>query len=49
MDNSGDAEGNYTLLARKQHPQILSEYGLFPVGVFTPGSEQNGTNLPVSA
>lgn len=48
MDNSGDAEGNYTLLARQKTPQNPSEYGLYPVGIFTPGPEQNGTNFPVS-
>ncbi|GJQ71688.1 hypothetical protein Trydic_g11383 [Trypoxylus dichotomus] len=35
MDENGDAEGNYSLIARKPLPDNPSEYGLFPVGVFT--------------
>jgi atrial natriuretic peptide receptor A len=35
MDENGDAEGNYTLLARKPHLVMPHEYGLYPVGVFT--------------
>ncbi|VEN57859.1 unnamed protein product, partial [Callosobruchus maculatus] len=36
MDENGDAEGNYTLIARKNLPGTEKEgpYGLFPVGVF---------------
>ncbi|KAJ8909844.1 hypothetical protein NQ315_002850 [Exocentrus adspersus] len=34
MDENGDAEGNYTLIARKPLPNKENEYGLFPVGVF---------------
>lgn len=46
MDENGDAEGNYTLIARKLLPQLDDEYGLFPVGVFTIRS--NNSKLPVS-
>ncbi|KRT86562.1 hypothetical protein AMK59_2145 [Oryctes borbonicus] len=35
MDENGDAEGNYSLIARKPLPDNPTEYGLFPVGVFT--------------
>ncbi|PNF22648.1 hypothetical protein B7P43_G07108 [Cryptotermes secundus] len=35
MDQNGDAEGNYTLLARKPHHIYPQQYGLYPVGVFT--------------
>ncbi|KAJ8981644.1 hypothetical protein NQ317_000872 [Molorchus minor] len=38
MDENGDAEGNYTLIARKTVPNKEDEeegYGLFPVGVFS--------------
>lgn len=46
MDENGDAEGNYTLIARKLLPQLTDEYGLFPVGIFTLRS--NNSKLPVS-
>ncbi|KAK9753824.1 Receptor family ligand binding region [Popillia japonica] len=35
MDENGDAEGNYSLIARKALPDNPGEYGLFPVGIFT--------------
>ncbi|XP_063226249.1 guanylate cyclase 32E isoform X2 [Bacillus rossius redtenbacheri] len=34
MDENGDAEGNYTLLARQPHHFLAEEYGLYPVGTF---------------
>lgn len=46
MDENGDAEGNYTLIARKPIPRCTDEFGLFPVGVFTLRS--NKSKLPVS-
>ncbi|XP_014262145.1 guanylate cyclase 32E [Cimex lectularius] len=42
MDSNGDAEGNYTLLARKMSP--TGEYGLFPVGGFS--YKQTTDSLP---
>ncbi|KAH7942885.1 hypothetical protein HPB52_002062 [Rhipicephalus sanguineus] len=46
MDNNGDAEGNYTLIARRKYDdQSGSHYGLFPVGVFELSG--NGSTLPV--
>lgn len=47
MDENGDAEGNYTLIARKKIEGSKEVYGLFPVGLFFP-QRQNGTKLPVS-
>ncbi|KAK6638155.1 hypothetical protein RUM44_008583 [Polyplax serrata] len=44
IDENGDAEGNYTLLARKPHHAIPESYGLYPVGVFT--RQQNTSKLP---
>lgn len=43
MDENGDAEGNYTLIALDNRP--TRGYGLYPIGYFV-GKEQ-GTNLPV--
>lgn len=43
MDENGDAEGNYTLIALDDRP--TRGYGLYPIGYFV-GKEQ-GTNLPV--
>lgn len=34
MDENGDAEGNYTLVSRRRHPDAGKGYGLFPVGRF---------------
>ncbi|XP_025074947.1 guanylate cyclase 32E [Pogonomyrmex barbatus] len=42
MDENGDAEGNYTLIALNN--QSSRGYGLYPIGYFV-GKEQ-GTNLP---
>ncbi|XP_018338733.1 PREDICTED: guanylate cyclase 32E-like [Trachymyrmex septentrionalis] len=42
MDENGDAEGNYTLIALDNQP--VKGYGLYPIGYFI-GKEQ-GTNLP---
>ncbi|KAH9365533.1 hypothetical protein HPB48_000267 [Haemaphysalis longicornis] len=46
MDDNGDAEGNYTLIARKGNGQKDGAFGLFPVGVFELSG--NGSELPVS-
>lgn len=55
MDENGDAEGNYTLIARKKlRPGDKEEdkssdgggYGLFPVGVFS--LRRTDSRLPVS-
>ena len=46
MDEKGDAESNYTLLARKRHLLIPQEYGLYPVGVFT--LKENDNRILVS-
>ncbi|XP_077490931.1 guanylate cyclase 32E [Amblyomma americanum] len=45
MDDNGDAEGNYTLIARKTTGQADGAFGLFPVGVFELSG--NGSTLPV--
>ncbi|KAK9890919.1 hypothetical protein WA026_012260 [Henosepilachna vigintioctopunctata] len=44
MDENGDAEGNYTLIARKPLVDESEGYGLFPVGIFALGSPR--TKLP---
>jgi atrial natriuretic peptide receptor A len=41
MDQNGDAEGNYTLLARKSHHIFPQQYGLYPIGVFTLKEDDN--------
>lgn len=46
MDENGDAESNYTLLARKRHLLFPQEYGLYPVGVFT--LKENDNKILVS-
>ena len=46
MDENGDAEGNYTLLARKRHLLFPQDYGLYPVGVFT--LKENDNKILVS-
>lgn len=46
MDENGDAEGNYTLLARKPHRTVPRHFGLYPVGLFM--RQQNLSKLPVS-
>ncbi|CAL1291491.1 unnamed protein product [Larinioides sclopetarius] len=45
MDENGDAEGNYTLIARKSVPGVNGEYGLYPVGVFQ--LHENRSAVPV--
>ena len=45
MNALGDAEGNYTLIARKLSNTKTSKYGLFPIGVFL--MPQNTSDLPV--
>ncbi|XP_071034347.1 guanylate cyclase 32E isoform X3 [Parasteatoda tepidariorum] len=45
MDENGDAEGNYTLIARKHAPGINGGYGLYPVGVFQ--LHENRSAVPV--
>ncbi|GIY64839.1 guanylate cyclase 32E [Caerostris extrusa] len=45
MDENGDAEGNYTLIARKPVPGVNGEYGLYPVGVFQ--LNENRSTVPV--
>lgn len=44
MDENGDAEGNYTVIALDNDP--TRGYGLYPIAHFV-GKEQ-GRNLPVS-
>lgn len=46
IDENGDAQGNYTLLAKRLHPNLENTYGLYPVGVFI--SNDNNSALPVS-
>ncbi|XP_064477774.1 guanylate cyclase 32E-like [Ornithodoros turicata] len=45
MDEKGNAEGNYTLIARKEIDGSPGEYGLFPVGMFQ--LPENSSDLPV--
>lgn len=45
MDSHGDAEGNYTLLARFPSKFRPSDFGLYPVGDFRYSNEYFG--LPV--
>ena len=44
MDENGDAEGNYTLIALDNRP--TKGHGLYPIAYFV--GKENGTNLPVS-
>lgn len=46
IDENGDAEGNYTVLALKQRPDNDTEYGLYPVAMFN-RLVPNVRNLPV--
>ena len=48
MDSNADAEGNYTLLARRPHPNKDKDgvFGLFPVGGF---QYLDGSHFPVSS
>lgn len=45
MDNNGDAEGNYTLIAFDKSP--TKGNGLYPIAYFV--GKEEGTNLPVRA
>ncbi|XP_014675128.1 PREDICTED: guanylate cyclase 32E-like [Priapulus caudatus] len=45
MDHNGDAEGNYTLIARKSLPNGTEAYGLMPVGNFQLNAD-NASTLP---
>jgi len=44
MDENGDAEGNYTVIALDN--QATRGYGLYPIAHFV--EKEEGTNLPVS-
>ena len=49
MDENGDAEGNYTLVARKLMHNVdgvSTSYGIVPIGVFLMAG--NSSHLPVS-
>lgn len=46
MDESADAEGNYTLVARREISGGNS-YGIFPVGVFINDNGPSNPQLPV--
>nr|XP_031850372.1 guanylate cyclase 32E [Nomia melanderi] len=43
MDENGDAEGNYTLIALDNRP--TKGHGLYPIAYFV--GKENGTNLPI--
>lgn len=43
MDENGDAEGNYTVIARQKRDD--SGYGLYPIGMFLMPS--NSSDIPV--
>ena len=45
MDDNGDAEGNYTLLARHWHESLYTNWTMLPVGHFEIGTNNS---LPVS-
>ncbi|XP_076309160.1 guanylate cyclase 32E-like isoform X2 [Tachypleus tridentatus] len=42
MDENGDTEGNYTVIARKPLPGIPEEYGIFRVGLFMLPENRSG-------
>lgn len=44
MDENGDAEGNYTIVARTRESEE-EDYGLHPIGVFL--MPLNSTRIPV--
>ena len=46
IDENGDAEGNYSVLALKRHPFNVTEHGLYPVAMFN-RLIPNVRNLPV--
>ncbi|XP_076366170.1 guanylate cyclase 32E-like [Tachypleus tridentatus] len=45
MDENGDAEGNYTVVARKPLPGVPGEFGIFRVGMFM--LPENSSGFPV--
>jgi atrial natriuretic peptide receptor A len=45
MDEKGDAQGNYTVIARSKHTSDGS-YGLYQIGTFL--MPDNATDVPVS-
>ncbi|KAL1132652.1 hypothetical protein AAG570_010604 [Ranatra chinensis] len=47
MDDNGDAEGNYTLLGMQMSP--TGQYGLYPVGLFTYGSDSKLPDLHLTS
>lgn len=47
MDENGDAEGNYTLIARKGIPGSPGKYGLLPIAVFQ--LVENRSNIQVES
>ena len=47
IDENGDAEGNYTVLARQPFVSDFGNYSLLPIGHFEIG-QSKGTVLPVS-
>ena len=46
LNHNGDAQGNFTLLARKKVEDDVG-YGMYPVGTFQ--LNQNHSSLPVSS
>ncbi|KAM7297285.1 hypothetical protein ISCGN_022438 [Ixodes scapularis] len=44
IDEKGHAQGNYTLIARRELDAVPGEYGLFPIGMFH--LSLNGSQLP---
>lgn len=47
MDENGDTEGNYTVLARAPYPSDYGNYSMLPVGHFQIGTSASSP-LPVS-
>lgn len=45
LDENGDAQGNFTLLARKLSPGPNASYGMYPVGTFL--LNEDNTAIPV--
>ena len=46
INSLGDAEGNFSLVARRVHDDDPDQFGMYPVGVFR--LNENLTALPVS-
>ena len=46
INGVGDAEGNFSLVARNVHANDSSQFAMYPVGVFR--LNENLTALPVS-